>query len=63
VERTGSSCELGPVSIGGSLALRLTIGNTTTGRTSSISVAAPPPGPCGWQAFFSVVLRCQGPQF
>src|SRR4249920_2478095 len=38
-------------SIGGSRALRLTIGSTTTGRTPSISVAAPPPGPSGWQAF------------
>jgi hypothetical protein len=27
--------------------------NTTTGRAPSISVAAPPPGPFGWQAFFS----------
>jgi hypothetical protein len=33
---------------------RLTIGNTTTGRAPCISVASPPPGPFGWQAFFGV---------
>lgn len=40
----------GPVPIGGSNTLRLTIENTT-GRTASVSIATAPSGPFHWQAF------------